>query len=76
MSRFLPVLCLFLFAAAASASDSASNDGPATKPDKTVAVAAAQESDVVAGAHPVAAPSHSSTPRTPRWHSLLPGMIR
>ena len=76
MSRFLPVLCLLLVATTASAGEMASSDEPAAKPGKTTAATAGQEADATPGVHPAAAPAHTATPRTPRWHSLLPGMIR
>jgi hypothetical protein len=76
MSRFLPVLCLFLVTASASAGDMATSDEPATKPGKTTAATAGQDADATPSAHPAATPAHTGTPRTPRWHSLLPGMIR
>ena len=75
MSRFLLALYLFAFAAAAMANNTAANG---VKPGKATAVSSTQDSDAAATGHPAAAPARSSTPRTvsPRWHSLLPGMIR
>jgi hypothetical protein len=75
MSRFLPVLFLFLVSAAASANQAPASDEPATKPGKASVVATSQDSEAAPSVH-VATPNHGSAQRTPRWHSLLPGMIR
>lgn len=83
MSRFLLALSLFLCTAAAlagstsTASCSAADSG--AKPAKSTTVVSAQDCDAITPtSQPAAAPARSSTPRTslPRWHSLLPGMIR
>jgi hypothetical protein len=82
MSRYLLALCLSLFAAAALAGTPvASEDNPdaAVKPGKaSVAGGSTQDSDATASDHPAATPAHASTAHavSPRWHSLLPGMIR
>ena len=79
MSRSLLASCLFLFAALAMANTPVVNEDPAegsAKSGKTATISAGQDSDSTATAHPVAIPTRNSTPRTPRWHSLLPGMIR
>ena len=77
MSRLLLALSLFAFAAIAHANQpTATDETPSAKPGKA-ASSAANDSD--APATPVTpAPARSSTPRSalPRWHSLLPGMIR
>ena len=79
MSRFLLALCLFLFAATALANSAVAGGDPAgngVKPGKAATVSAQDNDAAVSGAAP-AAPARSA-PRTasPRWHSLLPGMIR
>lgn len=86
MSRFLLALCLSLCAVAALAKAPAGNEdcpGAAAKAEKTGilngAASGAAEADAVTPTHTPIAPVHSSaTPRltSPRWHSLLPGMIR
>jgi hypothetical protein len=80
MPRFLSALCLFLFAATAMAGTPAVGDDSA---DNSVKQAKATTSttpdgDATVGGHPVTTPARSSTSHavTPRWHSLLPGMIR
>ena len=85
MSRFLLALCLSLCAVAALAKAPAGNEdcpGAAAKAEKAgVANAAVSGADTDAGTltHTPIAPAHgSASPRltSPRWHSLLPGMIR
>ena len=83
MSRFLLATCLLLCASAAFAKSPANTDDPAdgsAKPGKVVSSHGSPDADPVAPAHPVAAPARSSSLPTrggaPRWHSLLPGMIR
>ena len=74
MSRLLLALSLFAFAAIALANEpTATDDAPSAKPGKAATI----DSDVPA-APATPAPSRGSTPRAalPRWHSLLPGMIR
>ena len=86
MKRLLLALCLYSFAAAAMAAGSAAN---CTCPDvnaktgKPATVNNTQDCDpTVTAAAPapavVATPVRSAAPRVglPRWHSLLPGMIR
>ena len=77
MSRLLLALSLFAFAAVVLANEpNATDDTPSAKPGKPAAPAT---TDSEAPAVPAApAPARSSTPRPalPRWHSLLPGMIR
>lgn len=77
MSRLLLALSLFAFAAIALANEpTATDDSPSAKPGKTASPAATDSEAPAAPATP--APARSSTPRPalPRWHSLLPGMIR
>lgn len=81
MSRFLTALCLFLFAATAVAGTPVAGDDPAdnsVKPVKVATTSSTPDGDATVGGHPVTTPAHSSSPHavTPRWHSLLPGMIR
>lgn len=81
MSRFFLALCLFLCAATAMAGDQVAADDNAAngvKPGKLSATSTAQDDDATAGAHPAAHPASSGTTHavTPRWHRLLPGMIR
>ncbi len=75
MSRLLLALSLFAFATIALANEpTATDDTPSAKPGKPAAA-----TDPEAPAIPATpAPARSSTPRPalPRWHSLLPGMIR
>ena len=77
MSRLPLALILFAFAAVALANEpSATDDTPSAKPGKAASPAAG---DPEAPAIPATtAPARSGTPRPalPRWHSLLPGMIR
>jgi hypothetical protein len=79
MSRFLLALSLTLFATVAMANDVANTDdaAAAAKQGKNAAVAAPQDSDATASPHAAATPTRSSSHGvSPRWHSLLPGMIR
>lgn len=81
MSRFLLASCLCLFASIAIAGTPVAIDDAvlgSPKPGKAGTVATAQESDSVPGVHPAATPARIPAPRgvSPRWHSLLPGMIR
>lgn len=83
MTRILLALCVYSFAATAMAAGSAAN---CTCPDINVKTAKAttvsnpQDCDptVTTQAPAPAAPVRSTAPRVglPRWHSLLPGMIR
>ena len=83
MSRFLLATCLLLFASTAFAKSPATTADPAdgsAKPGKPAATGMAD--DPSAPAHPaVVAPTRAGAPLptrggAPRWHSLLPGMIR
>jgi hypothetical protein len=82
MTRLLLATCLLLFASSAFAKSPAPATDPAdgsAKPGKVVAIAS--DTDPSAPAHPVVAPPARSAPMptrggAPRWHSLLPGMIR
>jgi hypothetical protein len=73
-----------LFASTAFAKSPVASDDPAdgsVKPGKTTAAAAATDTDNAAG-HPVTPPARAGAATlptrggAPRWHSLLPGMIR
>ncbi len=78
MHRLLLILCLVLFASAAIAGTPTVGDDTAdatAKSGKTQSPAAAPDTDP-AQSHPVIAPARAATPHLPRWHSLLPGMIR
>ena len=81
MTRLLLATCLLLFASTAFAKSPATTADPAdgsAKPGKVVN--STQDIDPVAPAHPVAPPTRTAPLPTrggaPRWHSLLPGMIR
>jgi len=76
MSRLLLALSLFAFAAIALANEpTATDDTPSAKPGKPAAAAASESEAPVAPATP--SPVRSTPrPALPRWHSLLPGMIR
>ncbi len=78
MPRFLLAISLFLLASVALAGVPASADGQpeaTAKTGKVATVVATQDSE--AGTpHPAVVPIRSATPHLPRWHSLLPGMIR
>ena len=82
MTRLLLATCLLLFASSAFAKSPAPATDPAdgsAKPGK--AATATTETDPVAPAHTVVAPPTRSAPLptrggAPRWHTLLPGMIR
>ena len=80
MPRLLLALSLFAFAAIALAGETpATEDTTEAKPGKPAATAPAADNDTPAPAHVSPAPSRSSSatrPAVPRWHSLLPGMIR
>ena len=86
MKRLLLATCLLLCASSAFAKSPASTDDPgvgSAKPGKAASAASVIDADTVAPAHPVAPPARggSATPLptrggAPRWHSLLPGMIR
>ena len=82
MTRLLLATCLLLFASTAFAKSPATTADPAdgsAKPGKVSTVA--QDGETVAPAHPAVAPPARVAPLptrggAPRWHSLLPGMIR
>lgn len=77
MSRLLLALSLFAFAAIALANEpTATDDTPSAKPGKMASPATSDSETAAVPSTP--APARSSTPRPalPRWHSLLPGMIR
>lgn len=83
MSRFLLALSLSLFAASSVAGTTttttcAAADSSGKPAKQTTVVGATQDCDAAATGQPTAAPARGTVPRTslPRWHSLLPGMIR
>jgi hypothetical protein len=85
MKRFLLATCLLLFASTALAKSPAATDDPAdgsAKPGKAAAASSGAETDGATPGHPITVPSRSGTTAlptrggAPRWHSLLPGMIR
>ena len=87
MTRFLLASCLMLFASAAFAKSPASTDDPAdgsAKPGKAATSTnhgTYGSGDPATPVVPTAPPARSSAPLptrggAPRWHSLLPGMIR
>ena len=81
MTRLLLATCLMLFASAAFAKSPANTTDPADGSAKPgTAVASTADTDPNAP-HPVVPPPARSAPLptrggAPRWHSLLPGMIR
>jgi hypothetical protein len=82
MTRLLLATCLLLCASTALAKSPVSGADPvdgSAKPGKTVS--ATVDADATAPAHPaIVAPARTAPMPTrggaPRWHSLLPGMIR
>jgi hypothetical protein len=82
MTRLLLATCLLLFASTAFAKSPASTQDPAdgsAKPGKVASTT--QDPDAAAPAHPAVPPAVRAAPLptrggAPRWHSLLPGMIR
>ena len=81
MTRLLLATCLLLCASTAFAKSPASSQDPAdgsAKPGKVTSATA--DTDPVVPAHVVAPPARTAPLPTrggaPRWHSLLPGMIR
>ena len=81
MTRLLLATCLLLCASTAFAKSPANADDPADGSAKSAKAATntTTDGDPAAPAHPVVAPVHSALPvrgGLPRWHSLLPGMIR
>lgn len=82
MSRSLLAVCLLLFAGASLAGDLTAGDdsvGSGAKPGKTVLPSNTPDGDTTTGGHATSTPARGNgTVHTvmPRWHSLLPGMIR
>ena len=80
MPRLLLALSLFAFAAIALAGETpATEETPEAKPGKPAATAPATDTDTPAATHVSPTPTRGSSatrPAVPRWHSLLPGMIR
>jgi hypothetical protein len=83
MTRLLLASCLLLLASTAFAKSPVSNDDPAdgsAKPGKAASANSATQTVGVAPVPAVILPSRSAPLPTrggaPRWHSLLPGMIR
>jgi hypothetical protein len=82
MTRLLLATCLLLFASTAFAKSPVNAADPAAdgsaKPGKVVGSAVDQDPN--APAHPAVPPARIAPMPTrggaPRWHSLLPGMIR
>jgi hypothetical protein len=78
MPRYLLAISLSLFASAVLAGEPPAADGQpdaSAKTGKTSTVVATQDSE--AGTpHPAAVPARAAASHLPRWHSLLPGMIR
>jgi len=82
MKRLLLATCLLLLASSAFAKSPVNAADPAdgsAKPSKAVGTTA--DVDPNAPAHPAVAPPARTAPLptrggAPRWHSLLPGMIR
>ena len=78
MPRFLLAICLTLLASAALAGQPPNTDGQpdvTAKSGKVTTVVATQDAES-GTPHPAAVPARTATPHPPRWHSLLPGMIR
>jgi hypothetical protein len=86
MKRLLLATCLLLLSSTAFAKSPVNNEDPgvgSAKPGKAAAATAVADADAVAPAHAVAVPARGGATTTlptrggaPRWHSLLPGMIR
>ena len=84
MNRLLLATCLLLLASTALAKSPVASadaaDGSA-KPGKPATTTGTTYAEPAVPAPPVTPPSRTSTPLptrggAPRWHSLLPGMIR
>lgn len=82
MSRPLLALCLLLFAhsvlaniVVASGCDATENN---VKLGKSTVVGSTQDGELTSTGQPFATRARRGTPRSalPRWHSMLPGMIR
>ena len=80
MTRLLLATLLLLCASTAFAKSPASTQDPADGSAKPGKVVNPQDVDPVVPAHPVVQPARTAPLPTrggaPRWHSLLPGMIR
>ena len=86
MKRFLLATCLLLFASTALAKSPVAAEDPAdgsAKPGKAASASSGAGTDIVAPGQPIAPPARAGSAATlptrggaPRWHSLLPGMIR
>ncbi len=77
MSRLLLALSLFAFAAIALANEpTATDDTPSAKPGKAASPATSDSETPAVPATPAPARGSAPRPALPRWHSLLPGMIR
>ena len=86
MKRFLLATCLLLLASTALAKSPAATDDPAdgsAKPGKAASAGSGTDTDSASPGHPVTPPARGGGATTlptrggaPRWHSLLPGMIR
>ena len=79
MSHSLSVLCLLLLATSAFANDVvAGGVETVAKPGKTNVATATQDGETAPATPVVTPPTRTGTPRSalPRWHSMLPGMIR
>ena len=80
MSRSLLALCILFFASSAMANNVSAGTDPVengVKPGKSTAVGSGQDSETTPASQP-SAPARTSIPRpsSPRWHTMLPGMIR
>lgn len=82
MSRPLLALCLLLFAHSALANIVVASGCDATennvKLGKSTVVGSTQDGELTSTGQPFATRARRGTPRSalPRWHSMLPGMIR
>lgn len=79
MPRLLLALCLYAVAAVAVAGPPVASDEVSTKPAKPASTSATADSEGAAPLPASPAPSRAgagSRPMAPRWHSMLPGMIR
>ena len=80
MPRLLLALCLYAVAAVALAGPPAAADDVSSKPAKPAATTATPDNDGSVAAPASPAPSRAGSASraitAPRWHSMLPGMIR
>ena len=79
MFRILLSMTLCLFSVSALATSRLVGEdvsGGGSRPGKPAISGATQEADSATAGHPAVVPVRVTTPRLPRWHSLLPGMIR